>query len=164
MQRHGDQLVKGGIALLQFGGNDCDFNWAAISRDPAADHLPQVPLKDFIQQYKLLIQRLSDLGYQPLVLNLPPLIQDRFFATVSKGLAADTILEWLGGTTDSIYYWHQSYSDAVEQMALKAKLPLIDIRTVFEGEPQVEDLVCEDGIHPNEKGHALIARTLKAYR
>jgi acyl-CoA thioesterase-1 len=162
LDRYRDRLTKGGVALLHFGGNDCNFNWADISRDPKAEHLPQIPLKNFIHLYEQLIDNLQRQNYQPLLLNLPPLIQDRFFATISRDLDADVILNWLGGTTDSIFKWHKSYSDAVEQLADKKKIPLIDIRSAFLQQPDRETLMCDDGMHPNAKGHALITQIMEA--
>lgn len=162
LDRYRDRLTRGGVALLQFGGNDCNFNWADISRDPKAEHLPQVPLKNFIHLYERLIDTLRQQNFQPLLLNLPPLIQDRFFATISRDLDANAILNWLGGTTDSIFKWHKTYSNAVEQLAGKERIPLIDIRGAFLQHPARETLMCDDGMHPNAQGHALISQILEA--
>ena len=35
--------VSGDIAFIEFGGNDSDFDWRAISADPSAKHLPKKP-------------------------------------------------------------------------------------------------------------------------
>ena len=34
--------------ILSLGGNDCDYNWAAISENPKAEHQPNTPLPEFI--------------------------------------------------------------------------------------------------------------------
>lgn len=42
-----DRMLERGLAcdgvVMDFGGNDCDFKWAEIAADPAADHPPAVP-------------------------------------------------------------------------------------------------------------------------
>lgn len=163
VKRYDDVLTTGGIALLQFGGNDCDFDWSAISHDPDGEHLPQVPLTDFVSQYEQLIDILEQRNYQPVLMNLPPLIHKRYFTALSRGLDDKAILKWLGGTTEAIYLWHESYNDAVEEIAGKRELPLMDIRSVFLQQSIVEDYMCEDGIHPNDMGHQLIATVLESY-
>ena len=37
--------------LFCFGGNDCDYDWKAISEDPDGEHLPHTPSEKFIDQY-----------------------------------------------------------------------------------------------------------------
>ncbi|MDD2427132.1 MAG: SGNH/GDSL hydrolase family protein [Eubacteriales bacterium] len=156
VKRHARLLSEGGIALIQFGGNDCDFMWSDISSCPEGEHLPQVGLNDFVTQYEQLIDILQQRDYQPVLMNLPPLIHERYFASLSRGLDAAVILDWLGGTTETIYLWHKSYSDAVEKIACKNGLPLIDLRTAFLKNAETGEYMCEDGIHPNAGGHKLI--------
>ncbi|OLA61120.1 MAG: hypothetical protein BHW37_01125 [Firmicutes bacterium CAG:272_52_7] len=40
------------------------------------------------------------------------------------------------------------------------KIPMIDIRSAFLVKRDYSDYLCEDGIHPNERGHKLIKDTL----
>ena len=37
--------------LFCFGGNDCDYDWKAISADPDGEHLPHTPSERFIDGY-----------------------------------------------------------------------------------------------------------------
>ena len=45
--RHTDQLASYQNVFLEFGGNDCDFDWSAVSERPQAHHEPHTPLKQF---------------------------------------------------------------------------------------------------------------------
>jgi len=49
-----DEFPKtpGTIALMEFGGNDCDFRWDEISRNPEGIHVPATPLADFSRMYR----------------------------------------------------------------------------------------------------------------
>ena len=29
------------VVLIEYGGNDCDFNWDEVAKNPEADHQPQ---------------------------------------------------------------------------------------------------------------------------
>ena len=161
--RYSDRITKGAVSVLQFGGNDCDFDWKAISLEPEKEHKPQIPLNYFAKKYQQLIQKLKNMDCQPLILNLPPLIHQRYFNFLSRGLNKETILSWLGGSTKAIYDWHQAYNDAVEKLAEKENIPLVDIRSAFLEQQRPEDFICQDGIHPNAKGHLLISETMELY-
>ena len=43
-------------------------------------------------------------------------------------------------------------------------VPVIDISSVFLEQRHLDDFYCQDGMHPNEAGHALIAETIMGYR
>jgi len=41
------ELCQGAQVLLSFGGNDCDFDWQAVSDRPEEAHLPKIPAEQF---------------------------------------------------------------------------------------------------------------------
>lgn len=43
--------------LFCFGGNDCDYDWKAISEDPDGEHLPHTPSEQFIDRYCTAIRK-----------------------------------------------------------------------------------------------------------
>ncbi len=69
-------------------------------------------------------------------------------------------MEILGGDVYRINRWHESYIMAVCCVASEQHAPLLDIRSAFLMRRDCFSLLCEDGIHPNEKGHALISSVL----
>ena len=42
-----DRGLEARYALVSYGGNDSDFDWAAIDADPEADHRPNTELPEF---------------------------------------------------------------------------------------------------------------------
>ena len=48
------------------------------------------------------------------------------------------------------------YSIMFEKIARAANVALIDIRSAFLADHHYEELICEDGIHPNSRGYELI--------
>lgn len=162
VRRHIQDLIKYDYIALEFGGNDCNFDWAEIAAAPAAEHLPVTPIPEFKTSYSTLIEDIRNNGGKPLLLNLPPLDAQRFFSWVSKGISATNILSWLGDV-DAIFRWHNNYNTAVQEIAQETGTPLIDIRSAFLKAGKYADLLCEDGMHPNSRGHALISQTIGAY-
>ncbi|HHT44720.1 MAG TPA: SGNH/GDSL hydrolase family protein [Fastidiosipila sp.] len=158
--RRKDTLDEYTYALLEFGGNDCDFDWQAIAQNPEGHHLPNTTIDEFIARYEALIDDLRARHITPALMSLPPLDADRFFATISQGLDADAILRWLGGYKDTIYRWHESYNMAVMKMSREKNVPVIDVRSRFLVRRDYRDLLCDDGMHPNEKGHQLILKII----
>ena len=64
---------------MDFGGNDCDFRWAEIAAAPAAEHLPAVPLREFVGRYRSMIGKLRQRDIVPILTTLPPLEPELFF-------------------------------------------------------------------------------------
>ncbi|NLV35074.1 MAG: SGNH/GDSL hydrolase family protein [Clostridiaceae bacterium] len=162
IEKHEEKLSDYYYTVLEFGGNDCDFDWKEVSERPDDLHLPKTPLADFETTYSKIIDKVSATGSKPLVFSLPPLNAQKYFAWISKGLNAKNILQWLGDK-EHIYRWHEMYNIAVVKLASIKNIPLIDIRKAFLETRDYLNLYCEDGIHPNEAGHALISDVLKSY-
>lgn len=160
LKRHESELNRFDYTILEFGGNDCDYNWAAISEDPFREHICNTPIPLFREKYMELIERVRKNGGRPLLLNLPPIDPKRYFKWASRGLDKKNILTFLG-EVDAIFKWQEMYSAVVEELAAKEKIPMIDIRSGFMSKKNFSNYLCADGIHPNEKGHLLISRAIR---
>lgn len=148
-------------ALLEYGGNDCDFNWAEVAASPTKAHLPNTPLDVFEALYIETVHALKEKGTLPVICNLVPVCSDRYLSWITRGgLSKENILHWLGDE-NAIYRFQERYSRKIEEIAKKDECPLIDLRGAFLGVRQMETLFCADGIHPNEAGQALICNTFK---
>jgi hypothetical protein len=118
------------IVVLEYGGNDCDFNWQEISERPNDKHNPHTSLTVFIDTYIKMIHWLKEKYIEPIVTTLPPLEPQKFFDWFCNGLNKDNILKWLG-TVNAIYRWQEKYSRAIEYIAYKTDVLLVDIRGAF---------------------------------
>lgn len=161
IEKHAAELPGYRYTALEFGGNDCDFDWAAVSERPDDLHLAKTPIADFEVIYSDIIDNVAASGSRPVLFSLPPLNAHRYFSWVSKGLNAENILRWLGDE-EHIYRWHEMYNLVVVKLASVKNVPLIDIRGAFLECRNYLSLYCEDGIHPNEAGHALISSVIKS--
>ncbi len=160
LRKHEDSLSQYDYVLLEFGGNDCDYNWASVAAEPNVAHQCNTPLELFREKYRGLIQKVIALGGHPIVLNLPPIDSSRYFSWISKGLDQDKIKGFLGDI-ESIHRWQKMYSDTVQTVAEEEQVPWIDIRSEFFKHGSYQDFICEDGIHPNQAGHQLISDVVK---
>ena len=145
------------LILLEFGGNDCDYNWKEVSKNPHAKHLPNTPLKQFEDTLKQMIQAVQKAGGKPVLMSLPPIQADRYFDFISSydEVESSRILDFL--QDKQLIYRHQElYSGIVCRLAGDMNVSLIDVRTRFLEQDRLSDFLCLDGIHPNEMGQRLI--------
>jgi lysophospholipase L1-like esterase len=157
-----EKRLKGGepfcdTILMNFGGNDCDFDWKAISEHPENEHCPNTPLDIFVDIYRKTIELLKENGIRPIITTLPPLDAQKFFHWFCKGLNKANVLTWIG-SVDAIYRWQENYSRTVEKIATETNTLLVDLRGAFLKHRRLERLLCEDGIHPNTEGQGVITQ------
>lgn len=152
------------VVLIALGGNDCDFKWDEIARDPKADYQPATDIEEFRLTLTNLVVLLRQKGIEPVLMTLPPLDPERYFRWVSKNSAdaGEKILEWLGSVS-RIYWWHERYNAAVLKVAETTKSAWIDLRSAFLDTPDFRRYLCRDGIHPNSEGHQLICLAISQY-
>lgn len=146
------------IVIIEYGGNDCDYNWDEVAQNPDADHVPRTDFKIFESYLKETIELLKNNKIIPVLMTLPPLNADKYFEWVSKNspLAKSNILKWLG-SVNKIYWWQERYNSAIIKIAQETHTKWIDIRGAFLQYPDFTKLLCMDGIHPNKEGHKVIA-------
>ena len=163
IRRHSAQPAEGEDAVLELGGNDCDYDWAAISADPEGEHLCNTPPEEFRSRYREAIGLLRRSGRRIVMLTLPPIHSERYLRFLCRnGLSYDNILRWLGDV-EHISRWQAHYNDIVREIAQEEQAELIDIRAAFPDRPEALDpLLCDDGIHPSRSGQKLIYQTLRA--
>lgn len=169
--RFGNTLLKGfghlkrdvlkekpDVVLIEYGGNDCDFNWNEIAENPEGDHTPKTDFNVFERMLTETIEFLRSKDVIPVLMNLPPLNADQYFKWVSGSNpdAERNILQWLGSVT-KIYWWQERYNSTIVKVAEATKTKYIDIRGAFLEHPDFTRFICVDGIHPNRDGHRIIS-------
>lgn len=166
IERHIAEIGHSKYTFLEFGGNDCDFIWGDISRDPDNAHLPRTDLGTFSMTYRKIIDKVRQIGSIPVMLSLIPLDPDRYFEHITKAMDSvgkANVLRWLGGTTDFITNWHEMYNLQVFKIGTALNVPVVDITSAFLLKKDYREYLCLDGIHPNEKGHKLITDAVCDY-
>ena len=150
-----------GLAVLEYGGNDCDFDWAAVAADPEGEYQARTPAGEFMDDYAQAIDLIRAGGGTPVVLTLPPIHSARYLDHICRGgLNRDNIVRWLGDV-ENITRWQADYSEMARRTAREKDVLCVDLRAAFPREPsELEEYLCDDGIHPSRLGQGLIFRTL----
>ena len=146
-------------ALICYGGNDSDYDWAAIAADPAADHQPHTKRETFRQTLESMLNVLYRQGVQPVLMTLPPIDGQRYFRFISQKTDGGSVLRWLGDV-GRIYRHQELYSDAVAALAFAEGVPLIDVRRQFLPQRDLSGLIAADGIHLTMSGYRCLFDTL----
>lgn len=144
-------------ALLELGGNDCDYDWASVAAMPEGRHFCKTPPETFVSSYREAISFLRESGRIPVAVTLPPILPRRYLNYIcSKGLSRTTIMQWLG-REEEIARWQETYSSLVYQIAREEQIPVLDLRRSFpQNRLELDSLIGPDGIHPSLSGQALI--------
>lgn len=144
--------------VISLGGNDCDYIWEDVAKDPFGDHTPNTPLPEFENLLAALIVKLKSRRIRPVFTALPPIDSKRYFENVICTRAdRESILQFFRGDVSNISRHQECYNTAILKAALKHNCEFIDYRSSFLLQKNYLDFLSDDGIHPNQKGHDFIA-------
>ena len=65
------------FAVLELGGNDCDYNWSEISQAPDQKHECKTPPEVFLARYREAIRLIRESARIPVLMTLPPIHSER---------------------------------------------------------------------------------------
>ena len=150
------------IVFFGIGGNDCNYNWKEISDHPDDVHLPAVSKNEYENNLYQIYDSFKKSNFKVIALNFPPLHAEKFFSFLSKHLCGNNILKWLKNVS-RIYYHHESYNKIFESVTRVCNIDMIDIRSRFLMEDDLDNLVGIDGMHPQATGHELIYKSITNY-
>lgn len=157
--------VDADIVFMNFGGNDSDFNWAAISENPLDFYGPNTEFYDFTSTYNDMVDFFLKQRRLPVVSTLVPvqtgMYVDHLCGTMN--LDRENIRKWIDREGARFENSQAVYSDAVKGVAAGMNIPLIDVRAAFNDCGNVSALMCPDGIHPNSKGQKVIHECFDAF-
>jgi lysophospholipase L1-like esterase len=153
----GTETQSGGICVIEFGGNDCDLDWQAVSDHPTVFHDGKVPLKRFGEALRIFVKEARGRYLTPLLVTPPPILSQRYYHWVSRGKNAEHILQYLGDV-EHISRWQERYANVIRGVSGEAGCPLLDLRARWLEERNLPALMSRDGIHPNEAGYTAMAR------
>ena len=148
-------------ALIEYGGNDCNFDWASISATPEREHLPATLPETFQQTLHKIVDMLRGAGIRPILVTLPPIDPERYFRFfVGDKLNAANVLQWLGDVWQ-IYRFQEMYSLLIADVAREERVQLFDLRARCLAEKRfLRTCLCEDGLHMNAAGQRFAGEAL----
>lgn len=148
-------------AVIEFGGNDCNFNWAEISEHPELHHDPATPPDTYLASMRKIVKRLYEKGIRPILMTLPPIDAERYFSfLVGDNLNAGNILKWLGDVYQ-IYRYQEMYSLLVERVAREFQIGILDLRQrCLAKNGFLKEMICDDGLHLTEEGQIFVGEQI----
>jgi acyl-CoA thioesterase-1 len=154
---------SGALAIIALGGNDIDYYWDEIAREPKKEHLCKVQEDKLRANLLAMVKELKSRGIEPSFMTMTPLDPDRYYKWLSRDMdetGRKNVMDFLGGMTDYIYKSHEYYNGLVWETANRTNSRVADVRGKFLWDRQFRDYYCSDGVHPNAKGHELMAPVL----
>ncbi len=148
-------MIPGGVAVIEFGGNDSDMDWRAVAQAPTDAHPARSSLAEYADSLRGIVRTVRDGGMTPVIVPPLPLDGEKYFQWVSRGLDGQAILQYLGDA-HMMYRWQEQYADAARDVAAQEKAALLDVRGALLGNRSFYRFYCLDGIHLNEAGHRAI--------
>ena len=139
------------------------FDWKAIASNPAAHHEPQMDLVAYKALYTNKIAQARAHGQEPVLVSLPIMDENRYFAFITRGMSMQerkNILYWLGGSVERLRNIHALYNLALFRLAASQCVHIIDITSPMLESAHFEQLLEQDGVTLSEEGQALVDNEL----
>lgn len=135
------------FCIIEFGSNDCDYDWGTL--------VQKVPLADYLENLSQMVSLCRANKVTPLMMGLIPYVCDDWFKTIIKGQDEAAILKFLGGTAETLGKNQLIYKNAQADFVKKNNVQFLDPWELFQGH---KELMCYDGIHPNENGYQKLSQ------
>jgi len=148
-------LFKTDLVVIQFGINDAAVD---VWKNPPATE-PRVPLKAFVRDLREIIAGARASGAKVILMTTNPTRWGGRYKELYGKPPYDPNAE---DGFDRPFL--SQYNQAVRDLAAELNLPLIDLHELYLKRAQEQqvpvDSLLLDGVHPNDKGHALVAEAL----
>lgn len=147
LQKFFDKGESADFCVIEFGSNDCDYDWGTL--------VQKVPLEDYLANLTAMVKLCREHKVTPLMMGLIPYVCDDWFKTIIKGHDEAAILNFLGGSAETLGKNQLIYKNAQADFVQKNTVQFLDPWTIFQGH---KELMCYDGIHPNEEGYQQLSK------
>lgn len=180
-RRTQDRSIRAGniaqMAIIESGSNDSDYDWIAVNQNPDADHLQRCPIDEF----KALMQEAVEVARQnkitPVIMIPNPLVPDWWFKNICIGNDENVIRKFVerkyglqeqnalqdqnSAAALRLYQNQELYSITAANLARSLNVQTVDMRSEFLAHPNYRELMCLDGVHPNQAGYDFMAEIWK---
>lgn len=143
------------------------YDWQSIAANPSAHHEPKIDLVAYKALYINKIAQARACGCEPVLVSLPIMDENRYFAYITRGMTMQerkNVLYWLGGKTERLRNIHAIYNLALFRLASLQCVHIIDITSPMLASAHYEQLLKQDGVSLSEAGQALVDNELASLR
>ena len=139
------------------------FDWKAIASNPSGHHEPQIDLVAYKALYTNKIAQARACGQEPVLVSLPIMDEDRYFAYITRGMSMQerkNVLYWLGGKTERLRNIHAMYNLSLFRLAAVQCVHLVDITSPMLASTHFDERLDQDGVTLSPAGEAMVNREL----
>jgi hypothetical protein len=139
------------------------FDWKAIALNPAAHHEPVMNLVAYKALYTNKIAHVRSRGLEPVLVSLPIMDENRFFAHITRGMSMQerkNILYWMGGKTEYLRNMHELYNLALFRLAAQQCVHIVDITSPMLASTRYDELLDQDGVTLSPAGENIVSAEL----
>ena len=140
------------------------YDWKAIAADPSGKHEPQKDVIAYKAYYINKIAQVRARGQEPVLVSLPIIDENRFFASITRGFTMQeraNLLYWLGGKTERLRNMQDVYNIALFRLAAQQCVHIIDITTPMLSNPHYDELLEQDGVTLSSSGEQLLSSHIR---
>ena len=135
------------------------YNWQAIAANPSGQHEPVMDLVAYKAQYTNKIAQARAHGQEPVLVSLPIMDENRYFAFITRGMSMQerkNLLYWLGGSTERLRNIHALYNLSLFRLAAQQCVHIIDVTSPMLASTHYEQLLEQDGVTLSPEGQQLV--------
>ena len=139
------------------------YNWQEIAANPSGQHEPVMDLVAYKAQYTNRIAQARAHGQEPVLVSLPIMDENRYFAFITRGMSMQerkNLLYWLGGKTERLRNIHALYNLSPFRLAAQQCVHIMDITSPMLASAHYEQLLEQDGVTLSPEGKQLIENEL----
>jgi len=135
------------------------YDWKAIASNPSGLHVPAIDLVAYKALYINKIAQVRARGLEPVIVSLPIIDENRYFAHITRGMSLQerkNVLYWLGGNTERLRNIHALYNLLLFRLAAQQCVHIIDITSPMLSYPEYDELLEQDGVTLSLAGESLV--------
>lgn len=139
------------------------YNWQEIAANPSGQHEPVMDLVAYKAQYTNRIAQARAHGQEPVLVSLPIMDENRYFAFITRGMSMQerkNLLYWLGGKTERLRNIHALYNLSLFRLAAQQCVHILDITSPMLASAHYEQLLEQDGVTLSPEGKQLVENEL----
>lgn len=139
------------------------YNWQEIAANPSGQHEPVMDLVAYKAQYTNRIAQARAHGQEPVLVSLPIMDENRYFAFITRGMSMQerkNLLYWLGGKTERLRNIHALYNLSLFRLAAQQCVHIMDITSPMLASAHYEQLLEQDGVTLSPEGKQLVENEL----
>lgn len=139
------------------------YNWQEIAANPSGQHEPAMDLVAYKAQYTNRIAQARAHGQEPVLISLPIMDENRYFAFITRGMSMQerkNLLYWLGGKTERLRNIHALYNLSLFRLAAQQCVHILDITSPMLASAHYEQLLEQDGVTLSPEGKQLVENEL----